>query len=333
MTQKILAIGNALVDIIARIDEDLLVELDLTPGGMTLVEAQKSARIYDALHNPRAVSGGSAANTAAIAAGLGASVSFAGKTTADELGHIFNHDLRTQGIDAVVPAGPEETGQHTGSCLSLITPDAQRTMCTHLGAAQALHPQDISLSTLEAADIVFVEGYLLDAPHGYAILDKVIAARPPLLALTLSDAGCVERHAAYLGSVLDHVGLLFGNAEEMRALLPEAGSAHMAALAAAGRVHRIVCTDGPQGIYLGENGKVVHLPARKAVVTDTTGAGDSIAGSILFGIATQMSFLQAGEIALRVAAEVISEIGARPSRDIRQMLRDEDLLESELVPQ
>lgn len=326
LTQKILAIGNALVDIVARIEPEALADLGVAKGGMTLVDAATSKALYATTHNPREVSGGSAANTVAIAAGLGATASYAGKVSADTLGEIFLHDLQSQGVEVIVPAAPVEAGLHTGNCLSLITPDAQRTMCTHLGAAQALTPADLQPADIAAADIIFLEGYLLDAPAGRAIFETVLNETSAITALTLSDAACVERHAAFLQEKLGAFDLLFGNAEEMRALFPDARTAQEATALGAKTVSRVICTDGPEGVHMAEAGALIHLPALPVKVVDTTGAGDSFAGTILWALASGRPLEEAARLALRVAAEVISEIGARPSRNLAQLLRDEGLL-------
>jgi sugar/nucleoside kinase (ribokinase family) len=324
MSLKVLSIGNALVDIIARLAHEDLAELGIAPGGMTLVDAPTSRRLYERLRNARAISGGSAANTASIAASLGADVAYAGKVAGDALGDVFRHDMHSQGIEALI-ALDTTAGAHTGNCLSLITPDAQRTMCTHLGAAQSLAPEDVP-GDLAGASIVFLEGYLLDAPHGRDIYRKVVAAKPKVLALTLSDARCVARHLGFFQELLDSLDLVFGNAEEMAALFPGHHDVAGTAQAAARRVQRVVCTDGPNGVYVGQNGAVTHMPAHKVQVVDTTGAGDSLAGTVLWALAAGHGLEQGTRLALRVAAEVISEIGARPSRDIAAMLRDEGYL-------
>lgn len=326
LSLKILAIGNALVDIVARIEPEALAELGVAKGGMTLVDAETSKALYATTRNPKEVSGGSAANTIAIAAALGAATSYAGKVSADTLGDIFLHDLASQGVDIIVPAAAAEAGLHTGNCLSLITPDAQRTMCTHLGAAQSLLPDDIDPGHLAAADIVFLEGYLLDAPAGRDIFETVLAESSAILALTLSDAACVGRHAAFLQDKIGAFDLLFGNAEEMRALFPDARTAEAATALAAKSIARVICTDGPEGVHLAEAGSLTHLPALPVKVVDTTGAGDSFAGTVLWALADGRPLEEAARLALRIAAEVISEIGARPSRDIAQLLRDEGLL-------
>jgi len=326
MSSRILAIGNALVDIIARVEVSNIETLGLSPGGMTLIDGPTSKSIHRKVKNAREISGGSAANTAAIAASLGAKAGYAGKIASDTFGEIFIDDLASLGIRPLVSATPENSGLHTGTCLSLITPDAQRTMCTHLGAAQKLSAADISLQDMRDADIIFLEGYLLDAPGGYDIFRAVIASKPRTLSLTLSDARCVKRHAAFLDEILSSIDLLFGNEEEMIALFPEAQTPQQATSIASSHIQRVVCTNGAEGVYVAENRHMTHLPAIKVDVVDTTGADDSLAGTVLWAIADGRDFHAGVRMALRVAAEVISEIGARPSRDIRNLLESEGYL-------
>lgn len=324
MSQKILAIGNALVDIIARVDHEQLLSLNLTPGSMDLVDQASAKAIYDNLLGAREVSGGSAANTACVAARLGSSVYYVGKTSADALGDIFLHDMAVEGITSIVP--PSGHDHHTGHCLSLITPDAQRTMCTHLGAAQTLMANDIPMDAINAADVVFIEAYLLDTPQGYDIFHKLMDANCHGLALTLSDARCVERHLDIILQFLPYVDILFGNEEEVKALFPRENGTEAAARRATQHVITTVITDGPNGAYAGELKKITHIPARKVDVVDTTGAGDSLAGTVLWGILNGHSLVDSVHMGMRVAAEVIGEIGARPSRDIKEILRNEGFL-------
>lgn len=327
MSSRILAIGNALVDIIAHMDPNDIAQLNLTPGGMTLVDGPTSRKIHEMTRDAREISGGSAANTAAIAASLGAKTSYAGKVAPDKLGQIFIDDLAAQGIEILTSPTDASANLHTGTCLSLITPDGQRTMCTHLGAAQTLSAADLKSHYKRNADIIFLEGYLLDAPGGYDIFRLAISSFPDILSVTLSDARCVARHAAFLHEIIEYIDLLFGNEEEMIALFPEAQAPQEAATIAATHVDRVVCTHGPNGVYIAEDGQITHLPAHKVKVVDTTGAGDSLAGTILWALAYGYDLQTGAEMAIRVAGEVISAIGARPTCDIREMLEEEGFFE------
>jgi fructokinase len=334
MNTQILAIGNALVDIIARVEPDFLIQVGIAPGGMTLVDADTSAALYAKIRNAREVSGGSAANTAAVAANLGARVAFAGKVAPDQLGTIFNHDMASLDIHTVAAPTEVSPGFSTGSCISLITPDGQRSMVTHLGAAQSLRAVDLDPEILMFSRMVFIEGYLLDAPNGYDIVSRAVEHHGGRVALTLSDAGCVARHHGFLMESLDGIDLLFGNAEEICALYPGYDLASI--LVQTGlRVPQVICTDGSNGVYLAEvysGGEITHIPAQKADVVDTTGAGDSFAGTVLWGLANGFNLETSARMAMTVAAKVISEIGARPSCDLLPLLQAAGHLPADAIP-
>lgn len=320
MTGYILGIGNALVDIIARVDHDFLIENNLKAGSMTLVDHTISQTLYDKLRGAREISGGSAANTIAIAASLGAPTAYIGKVADDTLGAIFQHDLTTMGV-AVQVALETKSDQRTGNCISLITQDGQRTMNTHLGAARTLQADEISAQALTEASTVFLEGYLLDSPGGQTIFRKVLQGKTGKCALTLSDAGCVTRNIAFLREHIAQFDLLFANAEELSALYDGASLADRI-MTAGVDIQRVICTDGPNGVHLLESGILHHLPAQKVTVVDTTGAGDSLAGTILWGLHAGHDLQTAAKMAIMVAAEVISEIGARPSRELQPLLAE-----------
>lgn len=323
MSLQILAIGNALVDIIARVEPEFLTQSNITPGGMTLVDVDASTALFKQISNARAVSGGSAANTAAIAASLGARVAYAGKVAPDQLGGIFNHDMASLNIETIALPTTDHPDFATGSCISLITPDGQRSMVTHLGAAQALTVEDVDPDVLMSTEMVFIEGYLLDAPNGYDIVTRAIQHTSGRVALTLSDAGCVARHHTFLMKNLRDLDLLFGNVEEICALYP--GCDKSSSIVQAGfMVPQVICTDGPNGVYLSEvygGGTITHIPAEKVDVVDTTGAGDSFAGTVLWGLANGFTLTSSARMALTVAARIISEIGARPSCDLLPLLQ------------
>ena len=322
MPEKIVAIGNALVDVLASIEPEFLSQHGITPGGMTLVDHARSKALYEAISNPTQVSGGSAANTVAIAASLGAPSAFIGRVACDRLGSTFMHGLKKIGVEVpIVPMISLGDAIRTGNCLSLITPDGQRTMCTHLGAAQSLDLGDLKIRELEQARTVFFEGYLLDSPKGRALFDFAAAMAERRISLTLSDANCVIRHKDFLESRLEEIDLLFGNAEELAALFG-GGSALENTRMAGRRVPLVVCTDGPNGAHLSNKGSVTSHPARPAKVVDTTGAGDSFAGTVLWALHEGRSPEEAVQMALIVAAEIISQKGARPARCLRTVLEE-----------
>jgi sugar/nucleoside kinase (ribokinase family) len=321
MPGKIVSIGNALVDILASVDHDFIAQQGVTPGGMTLVDHARSRALYEAISDPIEAAGGSAANTVAIAASLGAPSAFIGKVADDNLGFAFLHGLTSLGVEVLTAPMTASDTVRTGNCLSLVTDDGQRTMCTHLGAAQALEALDLPLRPLEEARTVFFEGYLLDSPNGHAVFEMATALAEGKLAFTLSDAGCVARHREFLEMRLEDIDLLFGNAEELAALFGEGSAAETTARA--GRViPMVVCTDGPNGAHVAHKGQVSSFPARPTKVVDTTGAGDSFAGTVLWALHEGHSLEMAAQMALIVAAEVISQKGARPARCLRTLLEE-----------
>lgn len=321
MAGYILGIGNALVDIIARVEHEFLDQNNLRAGSMSLVDHRASQELYERLRGAREISGGSAANTIAIAASLGAPTAYIGKVAKDTLGNIFHHDLTAMGVATHLAIETTSDGTRTGNCLSLITPDGQRTMNTHLGVAQALRADDICAQIISDAGTIFLEGYLLDSAEGQAIFHKVLQHSKGKCALTLSDAGCVTRNLDFLHRHIAQFDLLFANAEELSALYE--GTSLAARISAAGAdISQIICTDGPHGVHTHEGGVHTHTPARKATVVDTTGAGDSLAGTILWALHAGFDLRSAAQMAVTVAAEVISEIGARPSRELRPLLAE-----------
>lgn len=316
---KIVTIGNALVDVITNVEPEFLKEKKLTPGSMTLMDIKQTSAIYDCIGSAHEVSGGSAANTAAIAAALGGHVSFIGKVADDQLGEIFQHDMRA--LNILMACDPlDKNIVQTGRCLSLVTPGGQRTMCTSLGAAQKLNSDDLFCGQIETADITFLEGYLLDSPDGYNLFHDTFENAGGRIALTLSDPGCVERHLEFLLQIIDRFDILFGNAEELAALYGSR-TPERSVEDAAYDVDMVICTDGPNGVYLSNYGITTHLPAQKVEVVDTTGAGDSFAGTCLWALSAGHSLEDAARMSLIVAAEIISSIGARPMCNLGDLLK------------
>jgi sugar/nucleoside kinase (ribokinase family) len=318
---KIVAIGNALVDVITHIPETFLEQNSLRKGSMELMDHNEASRIYDLCPPAQEASGGSSANTAAIAAALGSPTTFIGKVADDQLGNIFKHDMTAQGVCfETSPLDPEIN--KTGMCLSLLTPDHQRTMCTALGGAQHLEPGDIPIQDIRDAEIVFLESYILDSPSGYEVFQHVADHTEGRIALTLSDSMCVSRHHKFLSGFISarNVHYIFGNAEEIASLY---GCYTIEEnLAKAGNdVAMTICTDGPNGVYIHRARRLTHFPASPARVVDTTGAGDSFAGAFLCAITSGYTVKEAANTALAVAAEIIGTIGARPTRDISGLMR------------
>src|SRR6516165_5369439 len=217
----VLGIGNAIVDVIARTQDDFLISHKMRKGTMALIDEASAARIYDAMGPAVEVSGGSAANTTVGVAGLGARAAFIGKVRDDGLGRVFAHDIRAAGVSFATR--PAAAGPSTGRCYVLVTPDGERTMNTYLGAAQDLHPSDIDADAIAAASFTYLEGYLWDPPHAkeaFLKAGKIAHAAERSVALSLSDVFCVERHRAEFLELIrtGMVDIVFANEHELRSL-------------------------------------------------------------------------------------------------------------------
>jgi sugar/nucleoside kinase (ribokinase family) len=320
----VLAIGNAIVDVIADADDAFIAAQSLNKGGMTLIDAERAQSLYDAMGPGREISGGSAANTLAGLARLGKATAFIGQVADDQLGEVFAHDIRAGGIDFTVAA--REGEPPTGRCLIVVTPDGQRTMNTFLGAAQFLPESAIDAAKIEAAAWLYLEGYLWNAPESRAAMNGAIAvakAAGRKVALTLSDAFVVHRHRDEFFQLIDsgRIDMLFANDTEVRAMAQKDDiEASVAALAA--RVPMLVCTHGAAGAEAhagGEHARVAAEPAARVV--DTTGAGDLFAAGVFAGLADGRSLADCLTMGAVCAAEVISHYGARPEADIAAMVR------------
>jgi hypothetical protein len=323
----IYGVGNAVVDLEARVDDAFLARLGAVKGQMALVDAPRQAEVLAALggREVRRCSGGSAANTLVGLSCLGGRAAFCGKVGRDELGSFFVGDLRLAGVavDAVPADGP------TGTCVVLVTPDAQRTMLTHLGAAARLGAADVGRKALEGCAWAYVEGYLLGAePNRGAALRVVELARSAgvPVALTVSDVHVVERCADLLWELCRaQVRLLACNEQEARALTglsqPEACARALAEGGAA-----VAVTLGARGSIVLAGGELHRIPAVPVEAVDTTGAGDAYAAGLLRGLTLGEDWAASGRLASRVAATVVSRLGARLPRafapdEVRALLR------------
>jgi len=318
----VLAIGNALVDVIAHADDDLLTARGIPKGSMQLVDAPTAEEVYAAMGPAVEVSGGSAANTIAGLASLGGKGAFVGKVTKDQLGDIFRHDITALGVEFTTP--PLLDGPPTGRCMVLVTPDAQRTMQTCLGSAGLVSPDDIDPDQVKRAGVTYFEGYLWDAPpakQAYVKAAEVAHAAGRKTALTLSDTFCVERHRnEFLELVDGHVDVLFANEHEIMALY-QTDSLESAIEAVRGRCDVAAITRSENGAVLVTRTDVAIVPAHPVErVVDTTGAGDLFAAGFLFGLSRGLPLPECGRIAAICASEIISHIGARPEVELRTLI-------------
>jgi len=324
----VLGIGNAIVDVIARAEEDFLLRQGMRKGGMALIDAARAEAIYQAMGPAVEVSGGSAANTIVGVASLGARAAFIGKVKDDELGRTFAHDIRAAGVTfATTPAAD---GAPTGRCYVLVTPDGERTMNTFLGAAQDLHPADIDADIIAASAVTYLEGYLWDprnAKDAFLKAAKIAHDAGRIVALTLSDAFCVDRwRDEFLHLMRSRtVDLIFANETELHSLYQTADF-EAAAAALRADVEAAVVTRSENGcLVIGPDGTeaVPAFPVERVV--DTTGAGDLFAAGFLCGLARGADDRTCGRLGALAAAEVIQHLGARPEASLKDLARENGL--------
>jgi sugar/nucleoside kinase (ribokinase family) len=320
-TLDILGIGNAIVDVQARAEESFLEAEGLAKGGMQLVGAEAAEALYGRMGPGVESSGGSAANTCAVAAALGARVGFLGKVAADALGGVFAHDIRAAGVH--FPTRPLESGAPTARCLILVTPDGQRTMNTFLGACVHFAGADMDAAEVGRAKVVYLEGYLFDPPAAQAAFhaaSRAAHAAGRQVALTLSDPFCVERHRqAFRRFVREEADILFANESEILSLY-ETDDFEAAAAALRQEVSLAALTRSERGSVIlagGDRHEVAAVPTR---VVDTTGAGDAYAAGFLAALTRGLPLPECGRWGAVAAAEVISHFGARPQADLKVLV-------------
>jgi sugar/nucleoside kinase (ribokinase family) len=326
----VLVLGNAIVDVIARTDDDFLQAQDLRKGGMQLIDETRAESLYAAMGPATIVSGGSGANTAVGVAALGGRAAFVGKVRDDELGRLFAHDLRAVGVDFDVAAAAD--GAATARSFILVTPDGERTMNTYLGACQALGPGDVDPAAVQAAKIVYLEGYLWDPPAAKEAFRKAVGLAHEAgnaVALTLSDAFCVDRYRdEFLGLMRDgSLDILFANIHELKSLYQTADeTAALTALREEADILGVVTrsAEGALVVTRGETRAVPAFPVNRVV--DTTGAGDLFAAGFLAGLTGGLGHADCARLGGIAAAEVIQHIGARPQANLRDLARQEGLL-------
>ena len=314
----VVGIGNALVDVISHEVDGFIDALGVPKGAMTLIDQERATDIYASMGAAIEISGGSAANTIVGVAALGGTARYIGKVRNDQLGAVFTHDLRATGVHYDVTAAT--TGPSTGCCLIVVTPDAQRTMNTFLGASVHLNPADVDGDAVRAAKILYLEGYLFDPPEAQEAF-RVAATHANeagrTVALTLSDSFCVERHReAFIDLVDHHVDLLFANEAEILALY-QTDSFDEAAERVRGHGAIAALTRSEHGSVIVTADDTIEVPAHPVdELVDTTGAGDLYAAGFLFGHSRGLPPATCGALGSLAAAEVISHVGARPQADL-----------------
>jgi sugar/nucleoside kinase (ribokinase family) len=318
----ILAMGNALVDVISSESHEFLGQRGIAHGSMRLIDAAEAEALYAAMGPGREISGGSAANSVVGAGMLGARTAFVGRVAGDQLGQVFTHDIRAAGVH--FDGRPATTGRPTGRCLIVVTPDGERTMNTYLGACQELDAGDLDAKLVAESGILYLEGYLWDPPAPRAAMQaaiKVAREAGNKVAFTLSDVFCVEGHRSdFLGLLASHVDIMFGNENEVNALYrTDDLDAAMAELSKHACI--TVVTRSEKGAVVVGGGAMVEVPGeRVAKVVDTTGAGDLFAGGFMAGLVQGRSLPDCARMGCISAAEVISHFGARPEADLRALV-------------
>lgn len=321
-------IGNAIVDVIAHADDAFLAANAVEKGAMTLIDTARADDLYGRMGPGVEMSGGSAGNTMAGVAMLGGKGAYIGKVGKDQLGDVFGHDIRASGVR--FDTAPLVGGASTARCLILVTPDAQRSMNTYLGACVELGPEDIDEELIAASQVTYLEGYLWDPPRAKEAFRKAAAiahAAGRKVSLSLSDSFCVHRHhAEFLDLVENHVDILFANEHEIGALY---GTDRFEdALAAVKRLGKVAAlTRSEKGAVIVSGETMVEVAAEPvAHVVDTTGAGDLYAAGFLFGFTRDLSPAVCGRLGAIAAGEIISHVGARPEVNLRDLVASKGVL-------
>lgn len=325
----VIGVGNAIVDVVAQCDDAFLAAHGVPKGGMILIDEAQARAIYAAMAPGREISGGSAANTIAALASLGGRGGFVGKVADDSLGEIFRHDLKALGV--VFDAAPLRRGPGTGRCLVNVTPDAQRSMTTYLGAAGLVAPGDIDPALVRQAEITFFEGYLFEQPVARGAFVKACEAAKAAgkrTALTLSDSSCVDRHhREFTQFIRSHVDILLANQREAETLF-ESDDLEEIAVRARQLAPLTAVTRSEKGSILApRDGDIVEVAAVKPEkLVDTTGAGDAYAAGLLFGLSRGLDLARCGALGAMAASEAISHFGARPEKNLGALAAEAGLV-------
>jgi sugar/nucleoside kinase (ribokinase family) len=318
----VLTIGNALVDVLAYADDEFVTRTGIERGAMTMVDEARSDEIYAEMGPATEISGGSAANTASGVASFGGSAAYIGRVSDDAFGKVFSHDLRSAGVHFEAPLAV--TGSPTGRCLVIVTPDAERTLCTFLGAGAELDESYIDEAVVASAAVTYLEGYVWDPPAAKEAVRRAaaIAHRADrLVALTLSDPFCVERHREeFLELIERDIDILFANEHEIT-MLYEVDTFDEALHRVRGHCAIAALTRGPHGSVIVAGEDVHVIDASPVDVIDTTGAGDLYAAGFLYGLTHGYELATCGRLASLAAAEVISHLGARPAEVLAELAR------------
>ncbi|MEM7024202.1 MAG: adenosine kinase, partial [Pseudomonadota bacterium] len=318
---------NALVDVLSHCEDAFLDANSVEKGIMTLIDTDRAVELYGAMGPAKEISGGSAANTIAGAAMLGAKTAYVGKVRDDQLGQIFAHDIRAIGAEFDTFASADEALE-TGRCMVLVTPDGERSMSTYLGVSESLGPDDIDTAMMGSADWLYLEGYRFDGPTSVAAFDKAIAACKTgggKVSITLSDPFCVDRHRdAFRALIANHTNLLFANEHEVMSLY-QTDEFDEALGKVAKDVEIAAITVGAKGAYVVTKSETIHVPTAATKVVDATGAGDLFASGFLAGLVKGKDLATSASMGCVSAGEIIGHIGARPEADLKALMVERGL--------
>jgi sugar/nucleoside kinase (ribokinase family) len=325
----VIGIGNAIVDVLARAEDDFLVKHGMAKGSMSLIDEARAEAIYAAMGPAIEISGGSAANTIVGVASFGGRAAFIGTVKDDTLGGVFTHDIRAAGVG--FSTLPFKNGPSTARSYILVTPDGERTMNTYLGAAQLLSAAEVADAEIAAAKVTYLEGYLWDpqnAKDAFVKAARIAHQAKRTVALTLSDSFCVDRYRDEFRTLIKNgtVDLLFANESELKSLYETADfDSAVAALRQDAKL--AVVTRSEKGALVVTRDKIEAVDAFPVQeVVDTTGAGDLFAAGFLYGLSRGLPHATSARLGALAAAEVISHLGARPERKLAELAREKKLL-------
>jgi sugar/nucleoside kinase (ribokinase family) len=327
-TIDVTGIGNAIVDIMAEVDDAFLVDNNIQKGGMTLIDGARSAEIYAKMPPAIEASGGSVANSIAGLAALGAKGAYIGRVKNDQLGGVFSHDIRAQGV--VFHTAQPEHGPSTATSMILVTPDAQRSMNTFLGACVELGPEDVDPKLIEGAKVTYMEGYLWDPPRAkdaFRLAIRLGHQAGRKIAISLSDAFCVDRYRAeFLDLLNGQVDIVFANEAEVTSLF-ETDDFELAAARMAESGVLSVLTRSERGSVVIQGSDRVSVPAHPVrALVDSTGAGDQYAAGFLYGYTSGRDLETCARMGSIAAAEVLDHIGPRPKRKVLELFKQAGLV-------
>ncbi|MCE7887862.1 MAG: adenosine kinase [Alphaproteobacteria bacterium PRO2] len=323
----VVAVGNALVDVLSQATDNFIAaqkkKHGMEKGAMTLIDEPRAVELYSEMGPGIETSGGSAANTMAGFASFGGKGGFIGKVANDKLGQTFQHDIRAQGVTFTTV--PLAIGAPTGRCLILVTPDAQRTMNTFLGASVELNEDDIDEKLVASAQVTYLEGYLFDREQAKRAFVRAADAAHDAgqrVALTLSDPFCVDRHRGDFRKLVEnHIDILFANEDEIISLY-QTKNFEQAAATVKDKCEIAVLTRSEKGAVVLGRGEQIAVPAAPvAKIVDTTGAGDQFAAGFLYGFTEKMPLEKCAKLGAAAAAEVIGHIGPRPQQRYSELIR------------